>query len=710
MRSCLFILAVSIIVSGLLRVQAQSVSFAEAEQIAQHFFGKVHKSMQDNVSVSVQGQDTLLYVFNANDGFVVISGEKKAVPILAYSYESSYDAEHVIPPVKMWMDSYQKQLFALRQDATQQQSISVSKAWKEMQTPSKTHKNTTSPATPLLTSKWGQGKMYNFYCPIDEEGDNKRVVAGCVATAMAQILYYFRYPEKGTGENSYKHELYDTLYADFSQATYNYNAMIDKPKEINLAASLLTSHCGIAVNMNYGVKGSSAHSAAAARALKEHFGYSTETILVHRQGRNDWDSSHIPWDSLYIGWDSLIVDNLNRGIPLYYAGTDTAEYVGHAFVCDAYQKDSNDNYYYHFNFGWEGSQDGYFYTNPLSGTSIAYHVGQDIIINACPDTAKFNYLIPPSLTGNTLLTAEVGSFTDGTISDCPPDMDYTWTVQPDIDDIIEIQFSVQYNLAEGDTLFVSSLNGSLDTVFTDNVLTFSAAVKDTEIIVRLKTTNASTPSRGFSANYVTIYKTYCMGGINSYSSKQGAFGDGSGESRYNNFASCRYRIAVSGDSITIRFSKFETEKDRDILYIHNNIGGNPLLMALSGNYTDSVYTFNTNKLFFIFETNEENIHQGWELSYYTDVPDDSLHTDKLNNDNYFSIYPNPATNYLYVTVNDLLQDGQIQLFDIYGKLLITHTINKEVSQINLNPLAAGMYIVKIVNGKKVYKTKKIIKT
>ncbi|MDR0604908.1 MAG: C10 family peptidase, partial [Bacteroidales bacterium] len=535
MKNRLFILAVSIIVSGLLRIQAQSVSFAEAEQIAQHFFGKVHKSMQNSVSVSVEGQDTLLYVFNANNGFVVISGEKKAVPILAYSYESNYDAEHVIPPVQMWMNSYHKQLLALRQDATQQQSISVSKAWKELQTPPKIHKNTPPPPTPLLTSKWGQGELYNFYCPKDEEStSNKRAVTGCVATAMAQLMYYFRYPEKGTGENSYKHDIYDTLSADFSQTTYNYNAMLDDPQEKNLAASLLTYHCGIAVNMNYGAHASSALSATAARALKKHFGYSPKTQLVHRQGSNDWDTSYIPWDSSYSKWDSLIIDNLDRRIPLYYAGTDTAEYVGHAFVCDAYQVDSNGNYFYHFNFGWDGHQDGYFYTNPLLGTSMAYHVWQDIIINAFPDTANFNYPIQPPLTGNTLLTAEAGSFTDGTIYDCPPNMDYTWIIQPDVDDITRIQFKVRYNLAEGDTLFVTSPKGKINTAFTNNTLTFNAEVEDTEITVRLKTTNDTLFSGGFSANYVTTYPKYCIGGIREYFSKQGSFGDGSGNSRYNN--------------------------------------------------------------------------------------------------------------------------------------------------------------------------------
>jgi hypothetical protein len=670
----------------------------EAEQLARHFFGKVHKSMQNCVAVSVEKQDTLLYVFNADNGFVVVSGEKKAAPILAYSYENNYDAEHVIPPVQMWMNSYHKQLLALRQNATLQQSISVSKAWKELQTPSPIHKNTSSPATPLLTSKWGQGTYYNFYCPKDEEGVNKRVVTGCVATAMAQLMYYFRFPQHGSDNYSYTHPVYGMLSADFENAQYDYSSMVDKPNAINPAICLLIAHCGIAVDMNYGPTSSGMYNHKAACALKTYFNFSPQTQYVFR-------------DSTTLDWDSLIVTHLDNKIPLYYAGWSVPDTDGHGFICDAYQVDSSSgNYYYHFNFGWDGNQDAYFFTDALSPGGNNFNLAQELIINAFPDTLKLPYPVQ-ALTGTTTLTTETGSFTNGIIHDCPPNMDYTWIIQPDVDRITQIQFSMRYNLAEGDTLFVTSPNETLDTAFSNNTHTFSANVKEPKITVRLKTTNDTLSSGGFAANYAALYDTYCQGGIDEHSTKQGSFEDGSGNNRYNNFAYCRYRINVKGvKSITLHFNKFETEKDKDILYIHNNVGDNPLLMALSGTHTDSTYTFNTNALFLIFETNEKNIDQGWELSYDADVAVDILPPDNVNNDSYFSIYPNPSTNYLYVTVNDLLEEGQLQLFDIYGKLLLTHTLNKEVSQINLNPLAAGMYIVKVMNGKKeTCQTKKFIK-
>ncbi|MDR1183092.1 MAG: C10 family peptidase, partial [Bacteroidales bacterium] len=359
----------------LLQGYAQPVSFEEAEQAAQHFFGKVHKSMQTCASVSVEGQDTLFYIFNADKGFVVVSGEKKAIPILAYSTENNYNAENIIPPVQMWMNYYQRQLTELRQDETSQQSVSVANSWKELATPFKQHKNTTgSSATPLLlTSRWGQGKLYNYYCPKDEKGlnSNKRAVTGCVATAMAQLMYYFRFPQSGTGSYSYTHKVYGELAADFENARYDYSSMPDRPTNINPDISLLMYHCGVAVDMEYGPDASGMYNHKAADVLKRHFKFSQQTQYVYR-------------DKTTLDWDSLIVTHIDNRIPLYYAGWSVPDTNGHAFICDAYQIDTNGNHYYHFNFGWDGSSDGYFYTDSLSPGGNNFNLAQELIINAYP--------------------------------------------------------------------------------------------------------------------------------------------------------------------------------------------------------------------------------------------------------------------------------------------------------------------------------------
>jgi hypothetical protein len=291
-------------------------------------------------------------------------------------------------------------------------------------------------------------------------------------------------------------------------------------------------------------------------------------------------------------------------------------------------------------------------------------------------------------------------------------MDYTWIIRPDVDEITIIKLSLNYNLAAGDTVFITSPNGKVKEFFTHDTFSFTKDVSDSEIIIRLKTTNEITPSGGISASYIAEWGQFCRGNINKYTAKTGSFGDGSGSSRYRNNSFCRSTLTIDGvDSITIHFTTFETEKDRDTLFILDYAQRSvPLLMALSGSYTDSVFTFKTNSLFFEFTSDDINVDLGWELTYYTNVPPgDSTNINKLDGDNHCYIYPNPATNYLYVSVDDLLQAGQIHLFDVYGRLLLKQVIRENESQVNLNTLAPGMYIVKIMDGERLYKMKRIIK-
>ena len=189
---------------------------------------------------------------------------------------------------------------------------------------------------PFLTSKWGQGRSYNYYCPMDDGGENGRCVTGCVATAIAQIIYYYRFPSSGIGSYSYEDENYGTQSANFAESVYDYTKMPDVPYGISTSISHLMRDCGVACDLVYGPDGTGMYNHKAAYALRTYFKYAPETEYIFR-------------DSVSLNWDSLMVNKLSQRIPLYYAGWSVPNIIGHAFVCDGYQQMADSTYFFHFN-------------------------------------------------------------------------------------------------------------------------------------------------------------------------------------------------------------------------------------------------------------------------------------------------------------------------------------------------------------------------
>ena len=142
----------------------------------------------------------LFYVFNGENAFVVVSAEQKTKAVLAYSTSQNFDRDSIAPAMKMWLDAYRRQIQAAR---LSEQSC--------LQTLDEDSIRIVEETAPLTESHWGQGIQYNYYCPKDDNGRNERCVTGCVATAMAQLMYYFRWPESGTGSYRYTHDTYGEL-------------------------------------------------------------------------------------------------------------------------------------------------------------------------------------------------------------------------------------------------------------------------------------------------------------------------------------------------------------------------------------------------------------------------------------------------------------------------------------------------------------------
>ncbi len=311
--------------------------------------------------------DNLLYVINRDrdNGFVVVAGDDAvANPVLGYTDSGSFSYDKIPDNLKWWLGEYARQI--------------------EYMT---THGITSAPAPtfesnagPLITTRWNQYEPYNNLCPIKQ---NERVVTGCVATAMAQVINYYEWPKQGTGSHSYEWNG-QTLSADFGSTTYDWDNMADiydgsNSEAENDAVATLMYHCGVSVDMNYDISangGSGAFSRDVLTALVEYFGYASDVILKSR----DYYS--------YNEWLGMLKAEIDARRPIYYSAQSTSG--GHAFVLDGYNTDG----YFHVNWGWGGLSDGYYQIatlNPYEGQGAG--AGSDSGF-AYDQDAMFNLHIP----------------------------------------------------------------------------------------------------------------------------------------------------------------------------------------------------------------------------------------------------------------------------------------------------------------------------
>ena len=312
-----------------------------------------------------------IYVFNGKeeDGFVLVSAEDNARAVLGYADQGSFDSQNIPSNMQVWLQMYAEELAyaALMPQASANYDKTLGSPYPTVE--------------PLLgETQWGQGKPYNNLCPIV---DGERAVAGCVATALSQIMYVHKYPEKGQGNHSYKLRNGTVVSADFSQATYDWNNMLPQYKNNSYtteqadAVAELMFHVGVACNMQYSPSASGSSSGIAFQGLNRYFGYDAGVIPLPKD--------YMPENKVLEG----IATDLKAGRPVYISAY-TTNYEGHAFVCDGMQS----NGFLHINWGWTGTSDGYFSISALdpgqqgtggSASNLAFTVDVCVYTNIRPD-------------------------------------------------------------------------------------------------------------------------------------------------------------------------------------------------------------------------------------------------------------------------------------------------------------------------------------
>ena len=305
-----------------------SLSFASnAERVRSSVAKNVAKTMLPNaelVDISSESNFNNVYIFSSDNGFVIVSADDRAFPVIAYSDKNPFKVKDMSENVYSWLKSVDKGIQNIA-DNKGVASEAVKAEWKSFAKGNKPAEKYRSTVAPLVTTTWGQDYPYNDSCPIPWGGENRTVV-GCVATAMAQIMNYWEWPHRGVGEKSYSPSRpIGILTANFGETVYDWDNMKDEfwiynaedttwtyeslwsEEEVDAVATLMF-HCGVSVAMDYGVDESGAYSEDVAPALKEYFDYDPNLQLVYKSDYTDTE------------WKDLLKSELNAGRPVYYSG------------------------------------------------------------------------------------------------------------------------------------------------------------------------------------------------------------------------------------------------------------------------------------------------------------------------------------------------------------------------------------------------------
>ncbi len=332
---------------------------------------KVKNFQFTSVKATVENNDTLYYILNdtINNGFVIVSADKRAWPILGYSTEGSFNEKKQPEAFTAWMENRKKEIESIKKNNLQPDGATVD-AWQNLSLKSVAIE--TPAVEPLLKTKWDQGCYYNEMCPSDTRSVYcGHAPVGCVATAMAQIMKYWNYPTTGKSSNSYSLTDYESISADFGTTTYQWAQMPESLSGSNDAIAKLLYHCGVAGFTKYGPTSSSAYLMT--ESFVDFFDYSSSARLELRY-RHSADE-----------WIDLLKKELNLGHPILYAGLNAID--THAFVCDGYQ----DVDYFHFNWGWGGANDGYYHmsnSENAANISICEKAILQLLPNDVPDGYK----------------------------------------------------------------------------------------------------------------------------------------------------------------------------------------------------------------------------------------------------------------------------------------------------------------------------------
>ena len=319
------------------------------------------------------------YAFNIKGGgFIIVSGEDRGAQVLGYSDKGRFVVNNLPAPMIDLLNGYKQEIEFL-QNYKEDDLVPMQNTFQA-----------TSGVEPLIKTTWGQEMPYYLQCPIE---NGEYCVVGCVATAMAQVMYYWQFPTSSQAISGYGGGWWGgTSVPALPATTFDYSLMLLSYCHWDWDNSVLVQdtytdaqaqevaklgrYCGQAVEMDYSPEGSGAYTSDQLAAMKN-FGYSQSAQYVQKSG---WYSGGYTTAQ----WESMIKTELDAGRPILYAANDPNA-GGHAFICDGY----NSSNYFHFNYGWYGTCDGWYLSTALNmthrdGDQLKFNSGHEMLIGVEP--------------------------------------------------------------------------------------------------------------------------------------------------------------------------------------------------------------------------------------------------------------------------------------------------------------------------------------
>ena len=323
---------------------------------------------------STRADKPLYYIFNSDQGFVIVAGDDRAQQILAYG-DRPLDMKRMPENMRFWLGTYKKQLEFLKDNP----ELVVER-------PQISQRRSIPTVHPMLTALWDQAEPYNTFCPVV---DGELSLTGCPATSLSMVFYYWRYPTQPTPDvPSYINTYSGSIVPALTSTTFDWDNMLDEYNEGEYtteqgeAVAWLMRYVGQVEHMSYSPDGSGAQGSDILRAAK-FFGYDEETDIVMKSMADAFGNE---MQQFYTDqqWAEMLQTELFEGRPVVYCAFDYDSqqgWSGHAFNVDGYNEGTNT---YHVNWGWSGIGNGDFALNAFSYKNYSFNIEQQMLIGLQP--------------------------------------------------------------------------------------------------------------------------------------------------------------------------------------------------------------------------------------------------------------------------------------------------------------------------------------